>query len=359
MKILVFGYGHKSTAAVSNILLNLSKSITEKEKIEIVLFGYGEKNSKQNVNELISIVSCRDVFLKHFSFYRLARKISYIFKLDKPCLSWKRLYKKANTIFANDRFDFVLGASGYFMYMNAAYHFAKKNNIKFGMLNFDPFASNITTLNKNKRLKLEQKWYDFASFVLQNRNGNKSLIKDEKSKISDFQIPMFKKEFVYSPKGSIVYGGSFYGKFRSEDELLRFFKKQSCQSEHFDVYSNCKNSFTGFSNVTTNDFVDSESFDEVCKHSKALLVVGNNNVNALPSKVIEAFSYKKPIIGINMSALQDVLTKYPFYLDSEDSNIFDKIDNFSEDDFIKYDVYSSFPELNPEIMVSLLLEKFK
>jgi hypothetical protein len=128
-----------------------------------------------------------------------------------------------------------------------------------------------------------------------------------------------------------------------------------CKNEKFAIYSNSKNEFTGLDNIESYDLITSEKFDEECKNAKALIVIGNKNVNAIPSKVIEALSYKKPIIGINMQESNAFLSKYPFYFDSKDDKLFKKISLLKESDFNKYDVYSSFPELNPDIFVNLLL----
>lgn len=359
MKILIFGYGHKNTAAVSDVLLNLSNTIVKNEKIEIVLFGYGDKDEKYKLNDLITIVSCKDVFTKKFSFYRVVRKINHICKFDRPCLSWKRLFSIAEEKFAKEEIDYVIGASGYFMYMHAAYHFAKKHKIEFGMINFDSFSSNKTAKNIKLRKKLEQKWYDFATFLLENKDDNTSLIEDKKNKKTKFQIPLFKKSFQFSPKGPVVYGGNFYGDFRNSDELISFLNKSMCQNESFLIYSNRKNDFANLKNVISNDLIDNQSYEEICKKAKALIVIGNKESQAVPSKITNAISFKKPIIGINTSSYNEFLVKYPFYYEAEDPNLFEKIQNLSLLNFNKFDLYKNFPELDPNMLSNFIIKKVK
>ncbi len=354
MKVLIFGYGNKTTAAVSNILLNLSKLIVEKDNIEIVLFGYGELNETRRIHDKVSIVSIKDPFSKgNFTCYRLKRKINHIFHRDDLCLSWKHLNKEALKMFP-DKFDFVIGASGPFCYMNAAYKYSKKTNSKFGMIYFDPFTNNVSAINKKKRSELEKKWYSGASFIFEEKNAKKIPFEDSKRISLAYDIPIFEKSVNGFENGPIIYGGTFYESFRNEQLLLDFVKKGNCKGETFKVFSNKKEVFDSLDNVYSFGMVDAEDFDEECSNAKAIIVIGNaKDSKTYPSKLIGAISYRKPIIGIN---IDNDLIKYPYFYSSDDTKLFEKINALKKLDLEKLDLFKVYPNRNPMVMVNNLLE---
>lgn len=354
MKVLIFGYGNKSTLAVSNILLKLSKLIVEKEDVEVVLFGYGESETSQRINAKLSIVSIKNPFFSNqITCYRIKRKLNHLFGKDDLCLSWTKLYRKANKIFEKEKFDYVIGASGPFCYMNAAFNFSKQKNIKFGMIYFDPFTNNISAKNKKERLRIEQKWYNHASFVFEEKNASKMPFKDSKKTSIIYDIPLFVRETSNKKGREIVYGGAFYDKFRSEQLLSEFLNQSNAVSEHFKIFSNKKDIFKNFKNVTSSDLVDNAVFEQECFNSKAIIVIGNGKESkTYPSKLIDAISFKKPIIGIN---LNDDFIKYPYYFSSNDEKLFEKINLIDINELNNVDLYKLFPNRNPSILVNNIL----
>ena len=355
MKVLIFGYGNKTTAAASNILLNLSKLIVEKENIEIVLFGYDENRNIKSLNDKITISSIRYPFGKlTFNRYRLLRKFNKLFKKDDLCLSWQYLYKNALKVFKDEKFDYVIGASGPFCYMNAAFEYSKKTNTKFGMIYFDPFTNSISSfVNKNKRIALEKRWYERSSFIFEERNSNKLPFEDKKNIALVYDIPMFAKPFTGFEHGAVIYGGNFYKNFRSTELLLDFLSKDYCKKETFKVFSNRKESFENVQNVISLDLKDSDIFEKECSNAKAIIVIGNGkDSKTYPSKLIDAISYKKPIIGININA---DFVKYPFLYSGDDEKLFDKINAIKNADLESLDLYKIFPIRDPQIFVSNLL----
>ena len=361
MKLLIFGYGGESTLAVSNILLNLSNELIKEDNLEIVLFGYGTKSEQQEVSKQLKIISIKDPFAKcSISKYRFIRKINTIFKKDYACLSWKKLYKKSLSIFKNDHFDCVIGASGYFMYMEAAYRFAKKTNTMFGALYFDPFTNNVGLVNSKKREKIEQRWYDYASFILYESQNRKLEIEDKKKIIHFYSIPIFEHNSVVNKDGPIVYGGTFYKTLRSPELLENFLNKDICKDEKFEIYTNSIDFSITNKNVSVKAPVSGESFQKICLDSKALIIIGNQNAESIiPSKVLEAISFKKPIIGICPGSAISILEKYKFFFDSNDPSIFGKINAITQRDVDAFSIYSTYPERNPSILVKLILNLIK
>lgn len=361
MKLLIFGYGGESTLAVSNILLNLSNEIIKEDNIEITLFGYGDKNKSEQILNKVKIISIKDPFKKgSVSKYRLIRKADTIFKKDYACLSWKKIYKKALSVFKDESFDCVIGASGYFMYMEAAYQFAKKTNTKFGALYFDPFANNVGLVNSKKRKAIEAKWYEYASFILYESQNRKLDLDDKKKIVHNFSIPIFEQNSSINPKGPIVYGGTFYKNLRSPEALQKFIDKDICRNERFEIYSNIKNLAFKNDNVSVRQPVAPEVFKKICTDSKALIIIGNQNAESvIPSKVLEAISFKKPIIGINSGDILRILEKYKFFFDSNDPLIFKKINAITQKEVDAFSISSTYQERNPTILVKLILNLIK
>lgn len=361
MKLLIFGYGGESTLAVSNILLNLSNELIKEDNLEIVLFGYGDKNKSEQISNKVKIITIKDPFKKgSVSKYRLVRKVDTILKIDYACLSWKKICKKALSIFKGESFDCVIGASGYFMYMEAAYQFAKKTNTKFGALYFDPFTNNVGLVNSKKRKDIEARWYEYASFILYESQNRKFELDDNKKIVYNFSIPVFEQKCLINPNGSIVYGGTFYKNLRSPEALQKFIDKDICKNERFEIYSNVQDFAFKNNNVSVRQPVASEAFKKICADSKALIIIGNQNAESvIPSKVLEAISFKKPIIGINSGDALSILEKYKFFFDSNDPLIFDKINAITQKEVDAFSISSTYPDRSPTILVKLILNLIK
>lgn len=361
MKLLVFGYGGESTLAVSNILLNLSKEMVRIDDLEIILFGYGRKKQSESISDQLRIVSIKDPFRKgSLSKYRFVRKIDAILKKDCLCLSWKEIYKRALSIFKDESFDCVIGASGYFMYMEAAYQFAKKTNTKFGALYFDPFVNNVGSTNANKRKTIESKWYEYASFVLYESHSRKLELSDYKKIVHSYSIPIFEHACSINKNGPIIYGGTFYKNLRNPEVLQNFINKDICKNEKFEIYSNVKKFAFKNNNATAKGYISSDDFYKACSESKALIVIGNHNAESIvPSKVLEAISFKKPIIGINAGGAFRILEKYKFFFDANDPQIINKINSITQEEVDAFNISSSYPDRNPTILAKLILNLIK
>lgn len=350
MKVLVFGYGGKSTSAVSDILLNLFKTFPKKD-VEFVLYGYGEAFDTCLVSKNIKVVSIKDPFSKKaITSERLKRKLSRILKIDSPLISWKRIYKKSKKLFRGIKFDYVFAAAGYFMYVEAAYRFAKNNSIPFGVFYFDPFTNNIFSLNKKKRIRIEKRWYDYAKCIFRDVDGAEFPFLDSKKIVSNFNIPIFEQDSLFSPKGPIIYGGTFYKGLRNPSSLEKILNENNFCDEKFIIFTNYSNFKIYKKNVTIRPLVSSLEFDEVCKTAKAIIVVGNSNNLVSPSKIIKIISFKKPLIGIGLSNTSQLLNKYPLYYDGLTLETISSINELREENLENLRLADIFPELNPKIL---------
>lgn len=361
MKILVLGFGGNSTPAVSYILKNLFGLINNEQHVDVTFFGCSNNNTGYKDSN-IEYCFIKDLFSSDSpSFYRIIRKIFHVIKKDTLCLGWKYVFANVSKLFKTEKFDYVIGASGNFMYMEAAYQYAIKNNIKFIPMYFDSFTNNIGALNQKKRLKYEKKWYEYASNILLSIDDAFLPFVDDRKIVKEFRIPIFEKENTISKNGEYVYGGIFYEKFRPQRIIDQFIGK-SDDAESFAIYSSNYKSDNNQTrkNISIHDLVDADKFDVICKNSKAIIVLGNgNNSSSSPSKVMFALSFHKPIIGLNFDKKPKELERYPLFLNGDDSNVFAKVNElYSNAGNFYFDLYKLYADRNPKILKTTLLNLF-
>ena len=360
MKILIFGYGGDSTSAVSYILENLFELVKKQDDLDVTFFGCSNNNKNENGD--VKKVFIKNPFTSNrLNFYRVIRKTRTIFRLDQLCLSWKYIYKKANSVFKDETFDYVIGASGPFMYMNAAYHFAKQRKAKFGCMYFDSFTNSFSAINRSKRRELETEWYDYASFVLIDSDDASLPFEDRKHIVKPFLIPIFEKESVNKNDGSLVYGGTFYDNFRPQSVLDGFLKRLS-PADSVCIYSkNYKHTLNDVNcDLHVMPMVNPSDFDNICKECKAIIVMGNgNNQNASPSKVLHALSFHKPIIGLNFKEIPEILKEYPLFVSGDDVDVINKINQMYDKGIPQFKLYSLYKERSPEVVLNLFKEALK
>ena len=361
MKILVFGFGGQSTAAVSYILKNSFKLISNEPDFDITFFGCSNNNvDHQDSN--IKYIFIKDKFnSKSFNFYRFNRKLRYITKKDTLCLGWKYVFKKAKKLFKNEHFDYVVGASGSFMYMEAAYNFATQKRCNFVSIYFDSFTNKTGIVDKIKRLTYEKKWYECASNVLISYDDAALPFADTRRIVKEFCVPIFKKDHVMSKNGEYVYGGIFYDAFRPQNILDSFIDRVG-PNERFSIYSTNykKEKSKTKENVSVHNMVDADSFGEICKNSKAIIVLGNGeNTISSPSKIMSALSFHKPIIGLNFKDIPIALKNYPLYFDGDDPEVALKINNlYSNNRNFSFDLYNLYKDRDPQLFKDILLTTF-
>ena len=360
MNILIVGFGGKLNLAINSILTNLIElSLKKEDEINFYLFGYSENNEKEHINERVIANTIKDPFLcSKFNRFRIKRKLCKILKIDSGLISWEYLFKKLNRTYADKHFDLVISASGKFCYTQAAYIYAKKNNFNFAIIYFDPFTNGINAINKRKRLEIEKRWYKKAKFIFYDADGAYLPFEDVDTKARPFFIPIFEKETRFNLSGPIIYGGSFYPGFRDVSLLTNFLNKINDSEDEFVIYSNLPSKKD--MNVEFKAPISYAEFEKECKRCKAYIVIGNGeNSKTIPSKILEGISYKKPIIGINISKSIDQLNKYPLYFDGDSNDVIQRINNLSKDDVLSLDIYSIFPERDPSILVNNFLNLIK
>ncbi len=356
MNVVFFGAGGKSGPAVHNLLVNISSEIIKcKRDINVFLVGYGDNNASELLFERCRLFTIKNPFRKYsFSFLRLIRKASRVFKIDTPLLGSNYIYKKTRRLIKWAEIDHIFVAAGNFAYFPAAIKIAKKHNKKITFLYFDPFTENINAINKKRRLEIEKKWYECANSILIDSDDSFLPFEDSKNKVESFRIPVFEQDSALSPHGPIVYGGVLYG-FRNLEKIENLLLRGSDANERIDFYTNAKK-LPLIKNVNYHELVSQNEYKNIIKNCKAMIVVGNENVSCIPSKLFEAISLKKPTILINFSNLNLLLGHYPLFFDGDDSLVFKKINNFYKNFDGRIDIFSFFPDRKPQIVRDMIIE---
>ena len=351
MKMLILGIDKDNGVAVSNIMTNIFTSFLERNKdIRITSVGWGPLDSYEILSERFDSFLF-DNPLKTFR-SKVVRKIQRSLRFDNPFSSWKTFFKRVEKNINCNEYDVIIGAGGFFLYIKTAYELAIKYNKKFVPFYFDPFTKNFLTTNEKKRRKEEYKWCSLAKHIFYDADATKPEFPQFETKMSGFYIPIFEKKSNILKTNKIVYGGVFYRGFREPSVIEDFLNKNSNLEYEFHIYSNLHNIHTNNKNVFLHKIASKEEYEKVCCEAKAILVIGNGSkTNIFPSKLIEAFSFKKPIIGINFSALPPHLLKYPLFINGEGSNIFDALEKIYKESAFDIDLFRIFPERNPDIIL--------
>ena len=366
MNILVIGTDISNCQAVNSIMNNIiERIVVSNNDVMFYTFGYGPDNKTISYSHHeINYIKNPFVGLSHI-FCRIRRKMSRFFHIDSPFISdayLKRNILKSLKQRPNLKIDCVIGAAGNFLYINVACKISRILGCRFFTMFFDPFTDNESSLNKRKRLSHELNWLKASEAIYYDEDGIKSNHYDLFSKkLRPFLIPIFEREkSSASNKNNIVYGGNFYRGFRESNIILEFVRKKENLEYNFDIYSNFNfnNESNNFINCTFHPMIDNDQFMSICSNAKAIIVIGNGNLEkTLPSKLLEAISFKKPIIGLNFVEIPTVAKQYPLFFDGRQDGVLKEIDNISVE---KINIYDIFPNRNPNILVDqLLLDLFQ
>ena len=361
MNVVVFGTDSVNGFAVNSIVRNILSFLCKKEKdINVFAFGYGKEDAVIRASHNCVFYEIKNPFAtSRINKYRIKRRINSLFRNDGCFVDLNYFLSRVRYYLSNIVVDCVISSSGIFMYTEAAYCFSIEKKAKLILLYFDPYTNNISTINKHKRELIERKWIERAEKVYYDADGEKPPFLDFKHKYIPFLIPIFPKDIhkAENNKKTIAYGGSFYKEFRSTSCLFAFLAKNSSRKDvTFKIYSNIKKPDYCYDNVVFNEVVSKDEFERVCNSSFALIVIGNGNYSkTIPSKILEAISYKKPIIGLNFnSGGETLLNRYPLYFDGESNDVIDKVINAKLN--FDIDLLKIYPERDPCILIDSLIE---
>ena len=150
---------------------------------------------------------------------------------------------------------------------------------------------------------------------------------------------------------------NFYRGLREPTDLLNFARQKRMSEFRFYLYANCGNDILP-ENVVGKGRVDRDAFRMVVSHSSAAIVIGNKtSVKYRSSKFYEYLSCRVPIIGIGNDEEMSYYAKYPFFLDSQDNELVQKLEHFQQKDLLSFNPYKIFPERDPEKIMSDVLAK--
>lgn len=338
-RILIIGAAYNGEDAVSNILSDLCETMPD--GYDFYMFGYKNEVSGNTGNCRIHDLSVLPPYKKHnllSFFYRAKRRICHFFKIESYNITEMYAYQSLKKKSRNNHYDLVIGVSGYFCFIEAAYRFSKAQNIPLKCIYFDPFVENLTAYNHKKRIKSEKKWVEYAKKVYYNEEMEPpSIIYDNFSLFKiPISLPLKTQDSTQNDSSNeLIYGGSFYKSRRQPDVLFNLSEVLNKTKYHIICFSNIKSN-NNKDNISFNPIVDRKTFLERCKKAKGLIYIGNIGSNQISSKYIDYISLKKPIIGINVEKNNEV-RKYPFFIEFNGNNIADELDNVDEEALAQYD----------------------
>ena len=355
MKNVLF-VGVDESGAVSRIMKETLKRL-HLDDAQLFTFGLGTENKIVQEEGIVSYYKRIPIF-PHRIIFKLQREMLSLIGRNNHLVSWRLIYKNLEKLCDRIKPDIIIAMSGLFYYMKAAFECSKKRNIKLSLVFFDPYETNALIHDKVSAIKEANLWCEYARTIIFDKDGEKPLSNTFDNKMSSFLIPIFEKETV-SNNNSIIYGGFFYKGFRSSQTLLTFLNTVQDNSVHFDLYINRNDKKAIKRHVPKNTSIHSlqpvEKYEEICKQCLAIIVIGNGHQhNVKPSKFLEAIGHKKPIILINFPDDIGHFSKYPFSYKS-DRDVVAKIKHLNREKLLKYNIYSDFPERNPDLFIEKII----
>jgi hypothetical protein len=280
---------------------------------------------------------------------RILRKFKTMLRLDTGLASSKFAQKRIGKLYGKSKIDAVIAVGGLFSLVEAAFHFAREQNIPFTIIYVDPFTESQYAKG-HRRLKVEKRWLSYATSVFYDADGIKPPLNEFDYKKKPFFIPISDPVACLPDlEPIIIYGGSFYPGLRDVNDLQPLISRKDMKNYRFHVYSNLgiqksKGTTSFFSSVEKNQFND------LVAKSMALIVIGNKtSQKSQPSKFLYGISQRKILIGINLGQKKADFSRYPFYFDSLDPNLPQEIQKVTKDELLSFDVYGAFPERNPAV----------
>ncbi len=273
---------------------------------------------------------------------------------------------------------------------DAAAKLKKKHpNIKLAYYSLDAMTNDIKPLHfkrfKEKRIyAYEEKIHKASNLILNMKchenHYNLSRFDKYRDKIFTSDFPLIRENVSININNktntAIVYSGTLYNirnpdyackcfSLIDEDFTLDFFSRGSCEHILEDYQKKTKNK------IRRNGYIKRESLLEIIANSDFLLSIGNEGMEAIPSKIFEYISTLKPIIHFyknDSDSCLPYLNKYPLVLTiKEDNAIIEenakKISNFMTKSVGKKINYSDIADVfymnTPQYTTHILEELLK
>ena len=341
-KILILGASLGAQDAVSGIMTDMAGYLSEGQ--ELYFCGFGNVDSVQADKNNIIIPTPGHLY----------RRILTLLQLD-TCTLYTKSILAALKKYEGIKFDLVIGVSGVFSFMEAAYTFAVKNNIPFKIVYFDPFVNNRFTKSQKQRKRIEEKWLARADNLYFNIENECPAYLQKSAKLKYFYIPMFLKPYKNcKTEKTLIYGGTFYRKIREPKLLYDFAKKIKGKGFKIECYSELKR----YPKNLGIDFfpkLKREDFDKRCQKALALIYAGNSGGDCKSSKYLEGIALHKPVIGINVEPDNEV-RKYKYYLDADDQKLIEKLNSITQEELANYNPFNDFKHRDPKKLTDMLFK---
>ena len=341
-KILIVGASFGAQDAVSGIMTDLAAYAPE--NTELYFCGF---NKEKPVNE-------HNIYLPIPNFKsELKRKICTALQID-TCVQNSGIILSYLQKYEHLKFDLVIALGGVFGFIEAAYKFARKNNIPLKIVYFDPFSNNLFAKNPQKRRALEKRWLNYADNLYFNADNTCPDYLKTYPKVKPFYIPLFLRPVhPCIPNNTLIYGGTFYRRIRKPELLYNFANSVANKGFKIQCYSTLKK-YPENTEIEFYPIISRADFEKRCRLAQALIYIGNSaGGDSQSSKYLEYIALHKPVIGVNVEADNEV-RKYKYYLDEKDPQLPQKLNAIKQTDLAAYNPFDDFPHRAPQTLADML-----
>lgn len=340
-KILIVGASFGAQDAVSGIMTDLA-AYTPADT-ELYFCGFNKEKQQNAHNIYLPIPNFKS---------EIKRKICTALQID-TCTQNSDIILNHLQKYSHLKFDLVIAVGGVFSFIEAAYIFATENKTPLKIVYFDPFSNNLFTKNPQKRQTIEKRWLAYADNLYFNADNNCPDYLKKNPKVKLFYIPLFLRPVqTCTPNSTLIYGGTFYRRIRKPKLLYNF----ACTVANKGFKIQCYSTLKHYPKNTGIDFypiLNRADFEKRCQAAQALIYIGNAGGDAQSSKYLEYIALRKPVIGVNVEANNEV-RKYKFYLDEKDPQLPQKLNTIKQEELLAYNPFDDFPHRMPQVLADML-----
>lgn len=359
--------------------------VDQKRIINTKKWKFKEKNTTGLKHKIIKILS----FLSR-AYYAVFFKI--FGNSEERYSSWskKKVYLKAINEHKNNKYDLIMSISYPYITHDIAYSLKKNNsfnNVKWIIVEFDPFCYNTQQYGKNsykKYFNIQKKFFELSDKILVTQElyeyYKETPFSHYMNKMDYFNLPNFKKHLNYSSELSVlknkdyinlVYGGALNKSIRNPKFLLNLLDKTDAENFKMNILTGSDLDFVNCEIIRLGNKIEifnQQPYDvaiSTINDANILISLGNTVMFQTPGKTFEYMATGKPIVHFspveNDTALK-YLKDYPLLLIIKEYEYLEpqiqKFKNFCSDNKNKVLNEKQFNELNKIFSTEKILQKF-
>jgi|GEM_PF-6812901 len=294
-------------------------------------------SARAYVNECDGVVSRASAMID-VAVNRISKKLAYdVSSTGVINRDVTKIERKIRELINEHGYDVVITATAAFSKAVALESLARskefRGKVKFGLIETDPYVENIASGMKGqrRRARIKRGVYealDFCYITPQMERGLDGAVTEKyKDRIQTYEFPKLSPPVISSPSGiefdreyiNCVYLGMLDASYRNPTEILERFKNVDKKIRLYIFGYGCEQIVSEYAceRIIMGGSVSHDRASAICAEADILLNLNSTMHNMLPSKLLEYFSYGKPVI--NFSYINDCPSlkytqKYPLCL---------------------------------------------